>query len=95
MGEPVDAIEDGNRQLEAARELEAIEDQYRELGLPLPPTVHSAMAWGKYGRGTARVTYLEAARRDPGYLQWAAKTLGGERGRLCAEALALHLGVTE
>jgi hypothetical protein len=60
-----------------------------------PATVDDVMSWGKYGRSADRLTYREAAQRDPGYMQWAAKTLGGERGRLCAEALALHLGVTE
>lgn len=65
------------------------------LDRPAPATVDSVVTWGKFGRNTERVTYREAARRDPGYLQWAAKTLGGERGRLCAEALALHLGVAE
>lgn len=56
-----------------------------------PPTVDDVMGWGKYPGGT----YREAARRDPGYMQWAGRKLGGSRGDLCAEALALHLGVTE
>jgi len=56
-----------------------------------PPSIDDEITFGKH-RG---VTYREAARRDPSYLAWAAKTIGGVRGQLCAEALALHLGVTE
>ena len=56
-----------------------------------PPTIDDVMGWGKH----ASLTYAEAARRDPGFMKWAASKVGGERGSLCFEALALYLGVTE
>lgn len=56
-----------------------------------PPSVDDAVTWGKY-KGH---TYRELAQRDPGYARWAAMTIGGLKGQLCAEALALHLGVAE
>jgi hypothetical protein len=55
----------------------------------LPATIHDVMGWGKH----RTLTYAEAAQRDPGYVKWAAEKVGGDRGRLAAEAIALHLGV--
>lgn len=52
-------------------------------------TVETPMGWGKH----KDLTYLAAARRDPAYMQWAAKKIRGSRGRLCFEALALALGL--
>ncbi len=63
----------------------------RELERRVAGTIDDLMGFGKH----RSVTYREVASRDPSYLQWAAKTLGGERGRLSAEALAIHLGVVE
>lgn len=57
----------------------------------LPATVDDVMGWGKH----RTLTYAEAARQDPGFVKWAAQKIGGARGRLCAEALALQMGVTE
>lgn len=57
----------------------------------LPPTLDDVMGWGKH----AALTYRAAARLFPGYIQWAAQTVGGLRGQLCAEALALFLEVPE
>lgn len=54
-------------------------------------SIDDVVEWGKY-RGIA---YRELARRDPGYTRWAAMTIGGHRGQLCAEALAVALGITE
>jgi hypothetical protein len=51
--------------------------------------MNEPMGWGKH----ASLTYLEAARRDPGYMQWAAKKIRGSKGRLCLEALAVSLGL--
>lgn len=53
------------------------------------PSVNDVVTWGKY-KGS---TYLDLARRDRGYAQWAATTIGGLKGQLCAEALAVLLGV--
>lgn len=56
-----------------------------------PPSVDDLITWGKH-KG---ITYRELAVRDPGYARWAATTIPGLKGQLCAEALALHLGVNE
>lgn len=56
-----------------------------------PPSIDDAVTWGKHkGR-----TYRQVAAADPGWALWAAKTIAGLKGQLCAEALALHLGVNE
>ncbi len=56
-----------------------------------PPSIDDVCNWGKHkGR-----TYRDLARLDPSYAKWAATTIGGTKGQLCAEALAAHLGVTE
>lgn len=55
------------------------------------PTIDDPMGWGKH----KDKTYREAAAVDPGFCQWAAKTIPGLKGQLCAEALAIALGVTE
>lgn len=55
------------------------------------PSVDDIVNWGKH-RG---ITYRELVQRDRGYARWAATTIGGLKGQLCAEALALHLGVDE
>ena len=52
-------------------------------------SVDDEVDWGKY-KG---LTYRALAARDPGYARWAATSIGGTKGQLCAEALALHLGV--
>lgn len=54
-------------------------------------SIDDPVDWGKY-RG---ITYRELATRDRGYTQWAATTIGGHKGQLCAEALAVALGVSE
>lgn len=54
-------------------------------------SVDDVVDWGKY-KG---ITYRELAERDRGYARWAATTIGGTKGQLCAEALALALGVGE
>lgn len=56
-----------------------------------PPSVDDPVTWGKH-KG---ITYRELAARDAGYARWAASTIPGVKGQLCAEALALHLGVNE
>lgn len=56
-----------------------------------PPSVEDLVSWGKH-RG---ITYRELATRDPGYARWAAMTIGGLKGQLCAEALAIALGVND
>lgn len=56
-----------------------------------PPSIDDQVTWGKH-KG---LTYRELASRDPGYARWAASTIPGLRGQLCAEALAVHLGVYE
>lgn len=56
-----------------------------------PPSIDDVANWGKH-KGS---TYRELARRDPGYARWAASTIPGLKGQLCAEALAAHLGVSE
>ena len=56
-----------------------------------PPSVDDIVTWGKH-KG---ITYRELAQRDRGYTRWAATTIGGVKGQLCAEALALLLGVEE
>ena len=38
-----------------------------------PPSIDDEITFGKH-RGTS---YREAARKDPGYIAWAAKTIGG------------------
>ena len=53
------------------------------------PTIDDVMSWGRY----PDMTYRGCARRNPGYMKWAAVTIGGLRGALVAEALAIHLGV--
>lgn len=52
-------------------------------------SIDDEVTWGKY-KG---LTYRTMAARDPGYARWAATTIGGLKGQLSAEALALHLGV--
>ena len=56
-----------------------------------PPSIDELMGWGKHKDRT----YRDVAATDPGFCQWAAKTIAGVKGQLCAEALALALGVTE
>jgi len=53
--------------------------------------IDQPMGWGKH----KDLTYREAASKDPGFLQWAARSIPGVKGRLAAEALALLLGVDE
>jgi hypothetical protein len=52
-------------------------------------SIDDVMGWGKY----KSLTYRAMARRDAGYARWAATTIGGLKGQLCAEALAVFLGV--
>lgn len=54
-------------------------------------SIEDEVNWGKY-RG---ISYRELAIRDRGYTRWAATTIGGLKGQLCAEALAVTLGVVE
>lgn len=54
-------------------------------------SIDDTVDWGKY-KG---LTYRELAARDHGYARWAATTIGGHKGQLCAEALAVALGVTD
>lgn len=56
-----------------------------------PPSIDDEMPFGKH-RG---VSYRDAARRDPSYMGWAARTIGGVKGQLCAEALAEFLGIRD
>jgi hypothetical protein len=56
-----------------------------------PPSIDDPVSWGKH-RG---ITYRELAIRDKGYARWAAMTIGGLKGQLCAEALAVLMGVSE
>ena len=56
-----------------------------------PPSIDDAMPFGKH-KG---ISYRAVAERDAGYLKWAARTIPGIKGQLCAEALAIHLGVDE
>jgi hypothetical protein len=56
-----------------------------------PPSIDEPMGWGKH----STLTYRAAAAKDPGFLQWAAKTIAGVKGQLAAEALAVSLGVPE
>lgn len=56
-----------------------------------PISIDSPMQWGKH----KDLSYRKAAELHPGYVKWAATKIGGTRGQLCAEALALYLGVTE
>lgn len=56
-----------------------------------PPSIDNRIEWGKY-KGK---TYRQLADHDPGYAKWAATTIGGLKGQLCAEALAHRLGVME
>jgi len=53
--------------------------------------IDQPMGWGKHKDRT----YRECATVDPGFLQWAARSIPGVKGRLAAEALALLLGVDE
>ncbi len=53
--------------------------------------IDDVMGWGRY----PTLSYRAAAARNPAFILWAAKTLDGNRGALCAEALAVHLGVVE
>lgn len=55
------------------------------------PSIDDVVNWGKH-RG---ITYRELAVRDRGYARWAATTIGGLKGQLCAEALAVTLGVDD
>jgi hypothetical protein len=55
------------------------------------PSVDDVVNWGKH-RG---ITYRELAVRDRAYARWAATTIGGLKGQLCAEALAILMGVEE
>jgi hypothetical protein len=56
-----------------------------------PPSIDDTCPFGKHkGR-----TYRDMARIDPGYAKWVATTIPGIKGQLCAEALAVHLGVDE
>jgi hypothetical protein len=57
----------------------------------VPPSIDDEITFGKH----LGISYRVAAQRDPSYLAWAAKNIGGVRGQLCAEALALHLGITD
>lgn len=54
-------------------------------------SIDDEVDWGKY-RG---ISYRALAAKDPGYARWAATTIGGTKGQLCAEALAVLLGVTD
>jgi hypothetical protein len=54
-------------------------------------SIDDVMGWGKY----KDITYRALVSRDRGYARWAATTIGGTKGQLCAEALAIHYGVTE
>lgn len=54
-------------------------------------SIDQPMGWGRHKDRT----YRDVAASDPGFLQWAARTIPGVKGRLAAEALALALGVTE
>ncbi len=56
-----------------------------------PPSIDDPVSWGKH-RG---LTYRELAARDRGYARWAAMTIGGLKGQLCAEALAVLMEVQE
>lgn len=53
--------------------------------------IDQPMGWGRH----KDKTYRECAHSDPGFLQWAARTIPGLKGRLAAEALAIALGVEE
>ena len=53
------------------------------------PSIEDLVTWGKH-KG---LTYRELVERDRGYARWAAMTIGGIKGQLCAEALALLLEV--
>lgn len=55
------------------------------------PSIDDTVMWGKH-KG---ITYRELIQRDRGYARWAAMTIGGLKGQLCAEALAASLGVSE
>lgn len=56
-----------------------------------PPSIDDTVSWGKH-RG---LTYRELAVKDRGYARWAAMTIGGLKGQLCAEALAVLMEVVE
>jgi hypothetical protein len=53
--------------------------------------IDQPMGWGKHKDRS----YRQVAESDPGFLQWAARSIPGVKGRLAAEALALSLGVEE
>ena len=52
-------------------------------------SVDTEINWGKC-RG---LTYRVAATHNPSWCKWVATTIPGVRGQLCAEALAIALGV--
>jgi hypothetical protein len=54
-------------------------------------SIDQPMGWGRH----KDLTYRQCAGSDPGFLQWAARTIPGVKGRLAAEALAIALGVIE
>lgn len=54
-------------------------------------SIDDVVTWGKH-KG---ITYRELAEKDRGYARWAAATIGGVKGQLCAEALAIALGVEQ
>lgn len=58
---------------------------------PGPPSIDDLVTWGKH-KG---ITYRELVRRDRGYARWAAMTIGGLKGQLCAEALAAAMEIPE
>ena len=58
---------------------------------PGSPSIDDQVSWGKH-RG---ITYRELAVKDRGYARWAAMTIGGLKGQLCAEALAVLMEVVE
>lgn len=59
--------------------------------MPASFSIDQPMGWGRH----KDLTYRQVASTDPGFLQWAARTIPGVKGRLAAEALALALGVVE
>jgi hypothetical protein len=59
--------------------------------VPASFNIDQPMGWGKHKDRT----YRDVAQTDPGFLQWAARSIPGVKGRLAAEALAIALGVDE
>lgn len=53
------------------------------------PSVSDAVTWGRY-KGQ---TYAALAKARPSWCKWAATNIHPPRGALCAEALALALGI--